>query len=45
VEGALGTDGIFEATQVIVKHDENYQAPEPGAPQPSDHTYLPGDEP
>jgi cytochrome c-type biogenesis protein CcmE len=45
VEGALGSDGIFEATQVIVKHDENYQAPEPGAPQPSDHTYLPGDEP
>jgi cytochrome c-type biogenesis protein CcmE len=45
VEGALGDDGVFEATQVIVKHDENYQAPEPGASQPSDHSYVPGDEP
>jgi cytochrome c-type biogenesis protein CcmE len=43
VEGALGEDGIFEATQVIVKHDENYQAPEPGA-QPSDRVFDPGDE-
>ena len=23
VEGALGADGVFEATRVIVKHDEN----------------------
>lgn len=43
VEGALGTDGVFEATQVIVKHDENYQAPEPGQ-QPSDRAFDPGDE-
>ena len=43
VEGQLGTDGTFEATQVIVKHDENYQAPEPGA-QPSNHYFEPGDE-
>ena len=43
VEGALGTDGVFEATQVIVKHDENYQAPEPGS-QPSDRGFDPGDE-
>ena len=43
VEGQLGADGIFEATQVIVKHDENYQAPEPGA-QPSDRYFEPGDE-
>ena len=43
VEGALGADGIFEATQVIVKHDENYEAPEPGA-QPSDRGFDPGDE-
>jgi cytochrome c-type biogenesis protein CcmE len=43
VEGALGPDGIFEATQVIVKHDENYEAPEPGA-QPSDRGFDPGDE-
>jgi cytochrome c-type biogenesis protein CcmE len=43
VEGQLGTDGIFEATQVIVKHDENYQAPEPGA-LPSDRVFDPGDD-
>jgi cytochrome c-type biogenesis protein CcmE len=43
VEGQLGADGVFEATQVIVKHDENYQAPEPGA-QPSDRYFEPGDE-
>jgi cytochrome c-type biogenesis protein CcmE len=27
VEGRLGADGIFEATSVIVKHDEVYVAP------------------
>jgi cytochrome c-type biogenesis protein CcmE len=43
VEGALGTDGVFEATQVIVKHDENYEAPAPGA-QPSDQYFDPGSE-
>jgi len=43
VEGQLGADGIFEATQVIVKHDENYEAPEPGA-LPSDRVFDPGDE-
>jgi len=43
VEGTLGTDGVFEATQVIVKHDENYQAPEPGT-QPSDRVFDPGAE-
>ena len=31
VEGALAADGHFEATQVIVKHDENYVAPSEGA--------------
>ena len=35
VEGKLGSDGLFEATRVIVKHDENYEAPAPGE--------LPGD--
>jgi cytochrome c-type biogenesis protein CcmE len=30
VEGALGADGVFEASQVIVKHDENYVAPSGG---------------
>ena len=36
-------DGVFEATQVIVKHDENYEAPAPGT-QPSDRAFEPGDE-
>jgi cytochrome c-type biogenesis protein CcmE len=31
VEGMLGADGVFEASQVIVKHDENYVAPSEGA--------------
>ena len=31
VEGELGADGVFQATQVIVKHDENYVAPSAGA--------------
>jgi cytochrome c-type biogenesis protein CcmE len=43
VEGQLGPDGAFEATRVIVKHDENYEAPEPGT-QPSDRGFDPGDE-
>jgi cytochrome c-type biogenesis protein CcmE len=30
VEGALRSDGVFEATRVIVKHDENYVAPTEG---------------
>ena len=40
VEGRLRDDGVFEATQVIVKHDENYEAPEPGE-QPSDTILIP----
>jgi cytochrome c-type biogenesis protein CcmE len=43
VEGSLGGDGVFEATRVIVKHDENYTAPEPGT-QPSDRVFDPGDD-
>lgn len=43
VEGALAADGTFEATRVIVKHDENYQAPEPGV-QPSNRGFDPGDD-
>jgi len=31
VEGRLGRDGVFEATSVVVKHDENYVAPTNGA--------------
>ena len=43
VEGSFGADGVFEATQVIVKHDENYEAPAPGT-QPSDRAFDPGNE-
>ena len=43
VEGSLRADGVFEATQVIVKHDENYEVPASGV-QPSDHVFVPGDE-
>jgi cytochrome c-type biogenesis protein CcmE len=42
VEGALDADGTFVATQVIVKHDENYEAPAPGA-RPSDNSFVPGE--
>jgi cytochrome c-type biogenesis protein CcmE len=31
VEGKLQQDGTFEASQVLVKHDENYVAPSDGA--------------
>jgi len=45
VQGKLGTDGRFTATEVLAKHDENYMPPEaqhaldkarkpPGTPQP-----------
>ena len=44
VEGSLGEDGVFEASQVIVKHDENYEAPPPGG-VPSDRAFDPGEEP
>ena len=43
VEGRLKPHGLFEATQVIVKHDENYVAPEPGV-VPSDRAFDPGGE-
>ena len=42
VEGALDESGTFVATQVIVKHDENYEAPAPGA-HPSDNSFVPGE--
>ena len=42
VEGTLGADGVFVATQVIVKHDENYEAPPPGE-QPSGDSFVPGE--
>lgn len=43
VEGALRPDGTFEATQVIVKHDENYEVPASGD-VPSDQVIDPGDD-
>jgi cytochrome c-type biogenesis protein CcmE len=43
VEGYVNQHGVFQASQVIVKHDENYVAPEPGE-QPSDRYFEPGDE-
>ena len=27
VEGTLGADGVFAATQILIKHNENYVAP------------------
>jgi cytochrome c-type biogenesis protein CcmE len=38
VEGSLHADGVFEAEQVIVKHDENYVAPTEGQVP----THVPG---
>ena len=29
-QGSLGTDGVFHATEVLAKHDENYMPPEAG---------------
>ncbi|MCP9759692.1 cytochrome c maturation protein CcmE [Aquitalea sp. S1-19] len=28
VQGVLGADGVFQASQVLAKHDENYMPPE-----------------
>ena len=28
VQGRLGSDGVFAATEVLAKHDENYMPPE-----------------
>jgi cytochrome c-type biogenesis protein CcmE len=30
-QGKLGPDGVFHATEVLAKHDENYMPPEAGA--------------
>jgi len=30
-QGKLGQDGVFQADQVLAKHDENYMPPEAGA--------------
>ena len=31
VQGRLGGDGVFTATEVLAKHDENYMPPEAAA--------------
>ena len=31
VQGRLGSDGVFTATEVLAKHDENYMPPEAAA--------------
>ena len=41
VEGALDDDGIFQATQILVKHDENYVAPASGELPVMRDTYDP----
>ena len=43
VEGRLGADGVFAASQVIVKHDENYEVPASGD-VPSDREFEPGED-
>jgi len=43
VEGQLGADRVFEATRVIVKHDENYAVPSPDA-DASDRAFEAGDD-
>ena len=30
-QGKIGSDGVFQADQVLAKHDENYMPPEAGA--------------
>ncbi|MFG1891092.1 cytochrome c maturation protein CcmE [Micromonospora sp. NPDC049051] len=36
VEGRLGTDGVFDADQVLVRHGNEYRPSSPADPQPSD---------
>lgn len=43
VEGSLDAGGIFQATQVLVKHDENYVAPSPGDLPADDGVFDPAD--
>lgn len=32
LEGTLGSDGVFTSSRLMVKHDEQYKAPEAGQP-------------
>ena len=38
VQGQLGSDGVFQANQVLAKHDENYMPPELADMSPQSRT-------
>jgi len=41
-QGAIGADGVFKATEVLAKHDENYMPPEAAAAlEQAQHGRLP----
>ena len=46
VEGSLNQNGVFEAVEVLAKHDENYMPPElmdmPGGMNPEVAAEMPG---
>jgi len=42
VEGKLGTDGVFQTDRVMVKHSNEYQAPEGHPPQAEQATLQTG---
>ena len=37
-QGRLGADGVFQASEVLAKHDENYMPPEAAAAMKKAHT-------
>jgi cytochrome c-type biogenesis protein CcmE len=37
-QGRIGPDGVFQATEVLAKHDENYMPPEAAAPLGKAHS-------
>ena len=42
VEGSIGSDGVFLASRVLAKHDENYMSPEVKASLDAAHVATPG---
>jgi cytochrome c-type biogenesis protein CcmE len=40
-EGALGTDGVFTATTILAKHDENYMPPKAAGTEHKTETLKP----
>ncbi|MFM1897185.1 MAG: hypothetical protein RLZZ385_2259 [Pseudomonadota bacterium] len=42
VEGSVGADGVFQASRVLAKHDENYMSPEVKAALDAAHKEAPG---